>query len=52
MAQVAAVHLTPDLFSVENGLMTPTFKLKRLQASAAFKAAIAALYEQLDSAGK
>jgi long-chain acyl-CoA synthetase len=50
--QVAAVHLTPDLFSVENGLMTPTFKLKRPQASAAFKAAIAALYEQLDGAAK
>jgi long-chain acyl-CoA synthetase len=50
--QVAAVHLTPDLFSVENGMMTPTFKLKRPQASAAFKADIAAMYQQLESAAK
>lgn len=46
------MHLTPDLFSVENGLMTPTFKLKRPQASAAFKADIAAMYAQLDAAAR
>jgi len=52
LRQVAAVHLTPDLFSVENGMMTPTFKLKRPQASAEFKSAIATMYQQLDSTSK
>ena len=44
------MHLVPDQFSVENGLMTPTFKLKRLQATASFQEAIAAMYSRLDKA--
>jgi long-chain acyl-CoA synthetase len=45
--QVAAVALTPEPFSVDNGLMTPTFKIKRPQAQAAFQEAIAEMYASL-----
>lgn len=45
--QVAAVHLVPEAFSVENGLLTPTFKLKRPQAQATFQDAIATMYARL-----
>ena len=45
--QVAAVALSHELFSVENGLLTPTFKLKRPQAKAAFQAQIDAMYSGL-----
>ena len=48
--QVAAVHLTPDPFSVENGMMTPTFKVKRPQAQAAFQEAIEEMYARLPPA--
>ena len=48
--QVHAVHLTPEAFSVDNGLLTPSFKLKRPQAKAAFTDEIAALYRALDGA--
>ena len=45
--QVAAVALTPDAFSVDNGLLTPTFKLKRPQAHTAFKGVIDEMYRGL-----
>jgi long-chain acyl-CoA synthetase len=45
--QVAAVALTPDPFSVENGLLTPTFKLKRPQAKDAFQGVIDDMYRGL-----
>jgi len=35
--QVKAIHLHPEPFTVDNGLFTPTFKLKRPQARTAFK---------------
>ena len=41
------MHMAPEPFSVENGLMTPTFKLKRPQAQAAFQDAIADMYSRL-----
>ena len=47
--QVAAVALSHELFSVENGLLTPTFKLKRPQAKAAFQAQIDAMYSGLSA---
>jgi long-chain acyl-CoA synthetase len=45
--QVAAITLTPDAFSVDNGLLTPTFKVKRAAAEKAFAGAIAAMYARL-----
>jgi long-chain acyl-CoA synthetase len=49
--QVQAVHLTPEPFSVENGMLTPSFKLKRPQAKEAFAADIEAMYRRLDARG-
>ena len=46
--QVAAIHLTPEPFAVENDLLTPTFKLKRPQAKKAFLKAIELMYKTLD----
>ncbi|KAH9119156.1 hypothetical protein AeMF1_008020 [Aphanomyces euteiches] len=43
---VKAIQLHPEPFTVENGLMTPTFKLKRHDAKTIFRHEIAALYEQ------
>lgn len=47
--QVAAVRLVPEQFSVDNGLMTPTFKIKRPQAQTAFQDLIAEMYAALPS---
>jgi len=46
--QVHAVYLTPEPFSAENGLLTPSFKLKRPQAKAEFQAHLDAMYRALD----
>jgi long-chain acyl-CoA synthetase len=45
--QVAAIHLHPQAFAVDNGLLTPTFKLKRPQARKAFAEQIEAMYSKL-----
>lgn len=45
--QVAAIRMTAEPFSVENGLMTPTFKVKRPQAKIAFKDFIDAMYQSI-----
>ena len=41
---VRAVFLEPELFSVENELLTPTFKLKRPQLQKKYQAEIDAMY--------
>ncbi|KIY91737.1 hypothetical protein MNEG_16227, partial [Monoraphidium neglectum] len=49
---VKAVHLSPEQFSVDNGLMTPTFKLKRAPLQQHFQPQIDAMYEALRATSK
>ncbi|XP_074281284.1 long chain acyl-CoA synthetase 7, peroxisomal-like isoform X2 [Silene latifolia] len=44
---VKAVTLVPEPFTLENGLLTPTFKVKRPQAKVYFERAIAEMYALL-----
>ncbi|DAZ93847.1 TPA: hypothetical protein N0F65_002178 [Lagenidium giganteum] len=46
---VKQVHLHPDLFTVDNGLVTPTFKLKRPQLKELFQQEINAMYAAINS---
>lgn len=43
------VHLTIDAFSVDNGMMTPTFKVRRPQVAEYFAEQIKAMYEDINS---
>lgn len=45
--QVKDIYLHPDLFSVQNGLLTPTLKSKRLQLKLYFKPQIEDMYSKL-----
>ncbi len=47
---VKAVYLESELFSVENELLTPTFKLKRPQLQKKYQAEIDAMYAALKKA--
>lgn len=44
-----SVTLVPAPFTMENGLVTPTFKIKRAQAKAYFAEAIANMYAELSA---
>ncbi|XP_057958856.1 long chain acyl-CoA synthetase 6, peroxisomal-like [Malania oleifera] len=46
---VKAVTLVHEPFTLENGLLTPTFKVKRLQAKAYFAKAISNMYAELST---
>ncbi|XP_052189752.1 long chain acyl-CoA synthetase 6, peroxisomal isoform X2 [Diospyros lotus] len=46
---VKAVTLVLEPFTMENGLLTPTFKIKRPQAKAYFSRAIADMYAELSA---
>lgn len=45
--QVSAIHLAPEPFTVENNMLTPTFKLKRPQARDWYRADIDSMYAAL-----
>lgn len=47
--QIRAVYLTSDEFSVENDLLTPTFKLKRETAKKVYQAQIETMYATLSN---
>jgi long-chain acyl-CoA synthetase len=44
---IKAVHLDSEHFSVENDLLTPTFKAKRPQLQKKYQGAIDAMYKSL-----
>ena len=43
---IKRVHLHPELFSLENGLVTPTMKIKRFELQKYFANTIEKLYRQ------
>lgn len=45
--QAKHIHLTPEMFTAENGLLTPTFKSKRNELKAHFQKEIKELYSRL-----
>ncbi|KAI9335169.1 hypothetical protein DFJ73DRAFT_852065 [Zopfochytrium polystomum] len=46
---VKAVRVVPEQFSADNGLLTPTFKLKRNEAAKLFRPLIDEMYAEVDS---
>jgi long-chain acyl-CoA synthetase len=47
---VKNIYLEPEPFTLENDMLTPTFKLKRFEASKRYKKQIDALYAEINSA--
>ncbi|KAK2557942.1 Long-chain-fatty-acid--CoA ligase 1 [Acropora cervicornis] len=49
LEQVKKIYLHPEMFSIENGLLTPTLKAKRLLLQRTFEEEIDRLYEQAEA---
>ncbi|XP_022808893.1 long-chain-fatty-acid--CoA ligase 5-like [Stylophora pistillata] len=49
LEQVRKIYLHPEMFSIENGLLTPTFKAKRSEIHNTFKDKIERLYEEVEA---
>lgn len=47
--QIRAIYLTMDEFTIDNDLLTPTFKLKRETAKKVYQAQIEAMYATLSN---
>jgi len=45
---VKAIHVTHELFSIENGILTPTMKLKRNEAKKRYQSEIDTLYKKIE----
>lgn len=45
--QVQAIHVIPEQFTVENGMLTPTFKIKRNIVKEKYQAVLDAMYANL-----
>jgi len=43
-----AIRIHDDLFTAENGLLTPTFKMKRHEAKKLFQNEIDSMYAQIN----
>lgn len=50
--QVRATHVLTDEFTTENGLLTPTMKIRRREVETRFKDAVEAMYEKIASRKK
>ena len=49
VSKVKKIYLHPEMFSIENGLLTPTFKAKRSEILKTFKDQIDRLYEEVEA---
>lgn len=47
--QIRAIYLTSDEFTIDNDLLTPTFKLKREIAKKAFQSQIDSMYASINN---